>query len=242
MSDELKIELQVESDTTKAESQLNDLIDKFKNRKPIDLNVRLGNVDLAAFQSSIKSITTDLNNLASLNFANLDNVASSLKKISNIAKEFKGLNFSNTTEAISKASTTSVLAGLEGFADDNGKFERLSKDHKEALKQVESLRESANFLREGMKSYKNSLEEAQKVFKADNKDMFSFIDELENMFKSAPFKRLIKYKKELNEVEKEYSSLGVDLIQNEKLTNQKYDGTMASRKYQEYVNSIGLDT
>ena len=205
MSDELKIELQVESNTTKAELQLNELIDKFKKRKPIELDVRLGNVKLEEFTQSIKTITTNLNSLASLNFSNLDKAEDSLRKISSLVKNFNGLDNKNNSSSMDKKSN-SLFDSLGEFTD-NEKLERLSKDQKEALNQVKSLQNSAEFLKKAILHYKSSLNEAEKAFKNDNKVIFSDIDSYEKMFDTAVFKRLVKYKKELNDVEKEYSDL-----------------------------------
>ena len=60
MSEELKIELQVDAETSAAKTKVDNLIDELKKKKPIDLQVNVGKTDLTAFNETIKSITTDL--------------------------------------------------------------------------------------------------------------------------------------------------------------------------------------
>jgi len=87
MSDELKIELQVETDDSKARSQLDDLIKEYKNKKPIEVDFRLGNTNLDEFQANIKSITSSLESLSKIDFKNLKSIESNLKNISKVASE-----------------------------------------------------------------------------------------------------------------------------------------------------------
>ena len=91
MSDELKIELQVETDASKAKSQLNDLIDEYKKKKPINLDVKINDSNLDGFRKSIKTITDDLSGLANIKFDNLNKVESSLKKIANLINNVQNL-------------------------------------------------------------------------------------------------------------------------------------------------------
>ena len=51
MSDELKIELQVDTDTESAESKLDNLINEY-NKKPINLRWNLGDTDIETFQNN----------------------------------------------------------------------------------------------------------------------------------------------------------------------------------------------
>ena len=84
MSDELKIELQVETDIDKAKSQLDNLIDEYKKKKPIELEFKLGNTNLDQFQSNIKSITSSLDSLSKIDFSNLKTIETNLKNISKV--------------------------------------------------------------------------------------------------------------------------------------------------------------
>lgn len=232
MSDELRIELQVDTDTKTARSQLDSLIDEYKNKKPIDLKLQLGNTNLETFQANIKSITSDLEVLAGLKFSNLKTIETSLKNISKIVSDYQNLTTSNKS-----TKGTSVLDGL-GVKDET--IERLENDHEKALAQVKSLKDSAEFLKDGFEAYQKSLKEAYKTFETDNKDIFASINEFENMFDTSTFKKLVKYKKEFNDVVREYNSLGVSLTDVEKVTNEKYDGTMATKKYSQYMDTMGL--
>ena len=236
MSDELKIELQVESNTTKAEEQLDDLIKKYKNKEPIDLKVKLGNVDLNTFQNNIKSITGSLDTLSKMNFSNLKGIETSLKNISKIAKEYQK-TVSATTFTTDK-NGGSVLGGLNEF--DSVDMDRLSKNHKEALEQISKMKEYAKEVKDTYGEYREVIRDSYKKLREDNADYFSEMNKFENKFDNKRFERLVGYYKELDAVMREYSSLGVNLTQMDKITGEKYDGTMAYRRYQEYIDSMGL--
>ena len=134
MSDELKIELQVETDSSKAKTQLDNLIDEYKKKKPINLDVSINDEKLDTFKKSIKSITDDLNGLAGIKFNNLSRVESSLQKIANL------INSVQMPKGSASKSTQSSFVEAFGFVDDID-FERLSRNHSEALKQVKNLQQ-----------------------------------------------------------------------------------------------------
>ena len=233
MSEELKIELQVDAETSAAKTKVDNLIDELKKKKPIDLQVNVGKTDLTAFNETIKSITTDLKTLSELKFSNLKTIETSLKNVAKAVKEYQGV-----MSLDSSSSDKSVLSGLAGFED--FEIDRLSNDHKEALTQVKSLQQSAIFLKDGFSEYQKTMKEAYKSFGTDNADYLASIREMENKFDTTVFKNLLKHKREFNEVVKEYNSIGITLTDIEDLTNEKYDGTLASRKYQQYLDTMGL--
>lgn len=233
MSEELKIELQVDAETSAAKTKVDNLIDELKKKKPIDLQVNVGKTDLTAFNETIKSITTDLKTLSELKFSNLKTIETSLKSVAKVVKEYQGLMSLDGSN-----NKSSVLGGLSGFDDET--IERLSNDHKEALSQVKSLQQSAIFLKDGFNEYQKSLKAAYKAFGSDNSDLLASIRSLEDKFDTSVFKNLVRYKKEFNDVVKEYNSLGVSLVDVQAITNEKYDGTLATKKYQEYLDIMGL--
>ena len=179
MSDELKIELQVETDASKAKSQLNDLINEYKKKKPINLDVKINDSNLDGFRKSIKTITDDLSGLANIKFDNLNKVESSLKKIANLINNVQNSNKNTSTTT---KSTQGSFVEAFGFVDDID-FERLSRNHSEALKQVKNLQQSAAYLKDGFKAYSDKVKEAHKAFDVDNSELLSKIDELENIIR-----------------------------------------------------------
>ena len=235
MSDELKIELQVESNTTKAESQLNELIDKYEKRKPIDLKVKLGDVNLEAFQNNIKSITSSLNTLSNIDFGNLKGIETILKKITKLVGDYQKVLNETTSNTKNNKGTISSLTEFD-YVD----MDRLSANHKEALEQISTMKSYAKEVKDTYSQYKETIRESYKKVRQDNSEYFSEINELENKFDNKRFERLVGYYKELDAVMREYKNLGVNLTQMTKITGEKYDGTMAYRRYQEYVNSLGL--
>lgn len=235
MSDELKIELQVETDASKAKSQLNDLINEYKKKKPINLDVKINDSNLDGFRKSIKTITDDLSGLANIKFDNLNKVESSLKKIANLINNVQNSNKNTSTTT---KSTQGTFVEAFGFVDDID-FERLSRNHSEALKQVKNLQQSAAYLKDGFKAYSDKVKEAHKAFDVDNSELLSKIDELENMYDSRTFKKLITARKQLNEVFKEYNSLGVKLGKDEH-PFEAYNGDTWVNSNDKYIDQIGM--
>ena len=141
MSDELKIELQVETDIDKAKSQLDNLIDEYKKKKPIELEFKLGNTNLDQFQSNIKSITSSLDSLSKIDFSNLKTIETNLKNISKVASEYQK-TLASTNNKNSSSGSNSVLDVLPDF--DKETIQRLSKNQKEALNEIEKLKVSAS--------------------------------------------------------------------------------------------------
>jgi len=238
MSDELKIELQVETDDSKARSQLDDLIKEYKNKKPIEVDFRLGNTNLDEFQANIKSITSSLESLSKIDFKNLKSIESNLKNISKVASEYQDTLAKTTAKKSNSSGSSSILDILPDFEDE--KIERLSKNQKEALEEVKSLKYYAERIEQEYDEYRQLIKNSYKKSREDNSEYFSKLNEYETMFDTKHYEKLIGYYKELDNVISKYNSLGVNLVQVDKITNEKYDGTMGYRRYQEYVDSMGL--
>ena len=239
MSDELKIELQVETDDSKARSQLDNLISEYKNKKPVEIEVKLGNTNLNEFQANIKSITSSLDNLSKIDFGNLKTIETNLKNISKAADEYQKTLASTTgNKPNSGSGSTSILGVLPDFEGEA--IERLSKNQKEALEQISSLKYYAKDIEKEYEEYRRLVKGSYSKLQEDNKEYFSEVNKFETMFDTKHFEKLVGYYKELDHVMKEYNSLGVNLTQMEKITNEKYDGTMGFRRWQQYVDSMGL--
>ncbi|MBP3906454.1 MAG: hypothetical protein J6D12_04965, partial [Peptostreptococcaceae bacterium] len=238
MSDELKIELQVETDIDKAKSQLDNLIDEYKKKKPIELEFKLGNTNLDQFQSNIKSITSSLDSLSKIDFSNLKTIETNLKNISKVASEYQKTLASTNNKNSSSSGSNSVLDVLPGF--DKETIQRLSKNQKEALNEIEKLKVSASEVESAYEEYRNVIRNSNKKLREDNKQYFSEVNDYETMFDTKHYEKLVGYYKQLRSVMSEYNSLGVNLTQVDQITNEKYDGTMAYLRYQEYMDGMGL--
>lgn len=141
-----------------------------------------------------------------------------------------------------KIDSTSKITESVISATDDVDIERLSSEHDKALKQITELQRSAELLKEGFKAYQLGLREAHKIFKEENSDIIEAINEFESMFDTPVFKRLVKYKRELNDVINEYNTLGVDIVEVEKFRNyNEHSGQYNVSKWKEYLDFIGMD-
>ena len=80
MSEELKIDVKVDTDERVARSKLDSLKAEYE-KKTINLGVKLGQFDIGDISKSIARLTSDLNALSNIEFSGLDKLAASLKKI-----------------------------------------------------------------------------------------------------------------------------------------------------------------
>ena len=113
MSDELKIDIQVDADTSSAETKVDNLIEELKKKKPVDLQVRFGQTSLEEFKNEIQAITRDLSVLSELKFSNLKTIETSLRNVAKAVKEYQGVMALDSPSA----GKSSVLSGLAGFED-----------------------------------------------------------------------------------------------------------------------------
>ena len=232
MSDELKIELQVETDDSKARSQLNDLISEFNNKKPIDLKINIGDTNLETFKNSIKSITADLTALSNIDFGNLRKVESNLLSITNLVKNFQDLNKNNKSTGSSVINNP--ISDIAHEFDNSAILERLSKDHSVAIKEIQGLQKNADFIKDAFEEYNKSMKEAYESFDRDNADITSAIKELEGASDTGVFKKLVEYRRELSDVIREYNSLDVKLKDNSKVY-ENFRGDTWTTENEKYV-------
>ena len=119
MSEDLKIDVKVDTDERTARSKLDSLKAEYE-KKTINLGVKLGQFDIGCISKSIARLTSDLIALSNIEFSGLDKLGTSLKKINKLISE---------QDSVGNISTSS----------DNNKIKRLVSDQGQALEQVKEL-------------------------------------------------------------------------------------------------------
>ncbi len=223
MSEELKIDVDVRAKDDSAKKTLDGLIKEYNN-KPLEFQVKLGKFDISGISSSIARLTSDLNKLTNIEFNGLNKLETNLKNINKLMSQQNkisnsGVDVKNNTE--------------------NG-VKRLVGDQKESLRYLEELDQINKEMDNMLSQYNKNNEKAFKEFAKKNEDSLQYIDLLKNSSTSKAFKNVLKYKEQLDNLQKEFASLGVESKGLVEKTFEMDNGRIGVRKYNAgYEDIIG---
>ena len=214
MSEELKIEVDVKANDDSAKKTLDGLIKEYDN-KSLEFQVKLGKFDISGISSSIARLTSDLNKLSNIEFDGLNKLETNLKNINKLMDK---------QNKISKTSTS-----VEGNVEDSVK--RLVGDQKESLRYVNELNQMSKEMDNLLSQYNKNNEKSFKEFAKKNNESLQYIDILKNSSTSKAFKNVLKNKEQLDKLQKEFSSLGVQAVGMVEKTFEMDSGRIGTRKY-----------
>lgn len=192
MSEELRIDVDIQTKDDKARSQLNNLIQEY-SKKTIDFDVKLGQFDITGLSRSIARLTSDLNALSNIEFTGLNKLETNLKNINKLMD--KQNNIQNK--------------GSEFESNTTSNIKRLIGDQEESLKEINKLDDLGKELQHVLDSYNKNNEIAFKGFVDSNKNALTELDKLKNSSSTGAFQRILQYKKEMEKVQNELRELGV---------------------------------
>lgn len=244
----------------KIQSKIDDISNKIK------LNINGANLGEGVVNDIKKSFDELSKNVDSMLGSSVDSIVNTLsdRLSKNIQLDFNKIKFLGLKDRIAEISqsfndgieikpsvtlsgadvkidSTSKIAESVISATDDVDIERLSSEHDKALKQITELQRNAELLKEGFKAYQDGMKNAFKKFETENSHLLNYIRGLEKEFDTPVFKKLVKYKKELNNIIEEYNTLGVELTEVEKTRNETYDGSLFTVQYKQYLDTLGLD-
>lgn len=226
MSEELRIEVDVKTEDTKARSQLDSLIKEY-NKKSIDLDVKLGKLDIDNLQRSIKKVTNDLETISNIKFDNLNKLETSLKKINKLLENQK---------------VNSTINGTNYGALENEyvQIDRLVGSKEESLKKIQELEQIGEKLKVSFENYSTANKEAFSSLEQDAKTMKKVIQEIAQAegYVSEDFEKALKQRMKLVDIAKKLEGLDVSQIQSGTIKGQKYDGTMVVNTTNPFVSNI----
>lgn len=214
MSEELRIEVDVKANDDSAKKTLDGLIKEYTN-KPLEFQVKLGKFDISGISSSIARLTSDLNKLTNIEFNGLNKLETNLKNINKLMSQQNkisnsGVDVKNNTE--------------------NG-VKRLVGDQKESLKYLEELDQINKEMDNMLSQYNKNNEKSFKEFAKKNEESLQYIDLLKNSSSEKAFRNVIKYKEQLDKLQKEFSSLGVQAVGQVSKVFELDSGEMGRRTY-----------
>ena len=219
MSEDLKIDVKVDTDESAARSKLDSLKAEYE-KKTINLGVKLGQFDIGGISKSIARLTSDLNALSNIEFSGLDKLGASLKKINKLMSQQDGVGDTNTNNS-------------------NNKIKRLVDDQEQALNQVKELESISKDMQDVMSQINKNNKDSLKDFNYTNKNLFDDINKLSNSSTNAAFKRILKYQQEMEDLKREFSTLGVQTSKAE-TTIDLGSGKKGTRSWNEgYQDIIG---
>lgn len=223
MSEELKIEVDVKANDDSAKKTLDNLIKEY-NDKSLEFQVKLGKFDISGISSSIARLTSDLNKLSNIEFDGLNKLETNLKNINKLMSQQNKIS----------SSKVSVSDNAE-----NG-IKKLVGDQKESLRHIEELNQISNEMDSLLSQYNKNNEKSFKEFAKKNEDSLQYLDFLKNSSTSKAFKNVLKYKEQLDNLQKEFASLGVESKGLVEKTFEMDNGRIGVRKYNAgYEDIIG---
>lgn len=214
MSEELRIEVDVKANDDSAKKTLDELIKEYTN-KPLEFQVKLGKFDISGISSSIARLTSDLNKLTNIEFNGLNKLETNLKNINKLMSQQNKIS-NNGVDVKSNA--------------ENG-VKRLLGDQKESLRHLEELDQISKEMDSMLSQYNKNNEKAFKEFAKKNEDSLQYIDLLKNSSSEKAFRNVIKYKEQLDKLQKEFSSLGVQAVGQVSKVFELDSGEMGRRTY-----------
>lgn len=210
MSEELRIEVDVQANDKNARGTLDGLIKEYKN-KPLEFDVKLGQFDITGISRSIARLTSDLNKLTNIEFNGLTKLETNLKNINKLMSKQNKVSGSNTD----------IESGVK----------RLVGDQKESLKHIEELDSIGKEMDSMLSLYNKNRENAFKEFAKKNEESLKHINLLKNSSTDKAFKNLLKNKEKLDNLQKEFSSLGVKAVGKVTKTFELGSGGVGTRTY-----------
>lgn len=214
MSEELKIEVDVKANDDSAKKTLDNLIKEY-NDKSLEFQVKLGKFDISGISSSIARLTSDLNKLSNIEFDGLNKLETNLKNINKLMSQQN------------KISSSKVIISDNA---ENG-IKKLVGDQKESLRHIEELNQISNEMDNLLSQYNKNNEKSFKEFAKKNEDSLQYLDFLKNSSTSKAFKNVLKYKEQLDNLQKEFASLGVESKGLVEKTFKMDNGRIGVRKY-----------
>lgn len=214
MSEELRIEVDVKAKDDSAKNTLDGLIKEYNN-KPLEFQVKLGKFDISGISSSIARLTSDLNKLTNIEFNGLNKLETNLKNINKLMSQQNKIS-NNGVDVKSNA--------------ENG-VKRLVGDQKESLKYLEELDQINKEMDNMLSQYNKNNEKSFKEFAKKNEESLQYIDLLKNSSSEKAFRNVIKYKEQLDKLQKEFSSLGVQAVGQVSKAFELDSGEMGRRTY-----------
>lgn len=214
MSEELRIEVDVQAKDDSAKKTLDGLIKEYNN-KPLEFQVKLGKFDISGISSSIARLTSDLNKLTNIEFNGLNKLETNLKNINKLMSQQNKI--SNSSVDVKNNTENGV--------------KRLVGDQKESLKYLEELDQISKEMDNMLSQYNKNNEKAFKEFAKKNEESLQYIDLLKNSSSEKAFKNVIKYKEQLDKLQKEFSSLGVQAVGQVSKAFELDSGEMGRRTY-----------
>jgi TP901 family phage tail tape measure protein len=197
--------------------------------------VHMGEIN--ELRSTVRDLKGDIEDLAKVNFRNLEKLDSNLKRVKPTRDIQKGVK----SEVVESSPTVTESITKTSVVDDDifSDIERLSDDVTDATGKMYDLSFAVNEIRNKYKEYGQEIEKVKDAYKIQNKEALDHIDEIENAYDTDVFKKIVEYQKELNDVVEEYRVSPVRLEQLAK-TYESWDGSTGVRQWEQYMDEVNL--
>lgn len=224
MSEQVDVKIGLDLDDTKAKQKL----ESFKNSaKSQDIKVKL---DLDGIKSDSKKVSEGFKNAFKVsNTKDLEKLEKRLNELNKVIKENKKLS------KVSSSGKESFGFKINTKTNIVKDIESVSKDYKKALEQVRELESYGKDMKSALDAFNKNQSSAFKKFQDESKAYDKYIANLTSGNISSELKKAIEMKKKQMKLQSELSNLGVVKVNNDKIRNQKFDGTMAIGKNEKWT-------
>lgn len=216
MSEDVNVKIDLDLDDTKAKQKLED----FKNNaKSQDIKIKLDLSDIKGDTSKMKNVFSDAFKVK--NLKDLDTLEKKLKDINRVIKEQHKL-------ASDKSNKKAAFGVKIDAKTDIVKDAKILKDNfKKAKDQLKELDSYGKDIRDSLDKFNKSQQKELEKLNQSNKAYDTYFNNINNNNSlSKGFKQLIRSRKEQIDYQKELANLGVVKVNNDKLRNSNYDGSI----------------
>ena len=217
---EIKINVDLDLETKKAKSQLDDFKKSVKDEKiPVKLDIDKAKQDA----NNLKNVLSDAFKLDSNTIGNLKQVESALKQINKLIKSQSELSKKNNSNNKDSGFIPFTINKNVDMVKD---VSNLVDGFKDAEKQLKDLDKVGKSMKEALNNFNKDQEEAFKKFLKDSNSYDAYLKELEGGNISSALKKAINARKKSIELQEELTKIGVVKVDNTQLRNEKYDGSI----------------
>lgn len=223
MSDQVDVKIDLDLDDSKAKQKLEEFKNNAKNQ---DIKIKLDLSDIKNNTNKVKDTFNDAFKVK--NFRDIDNLERKLKEINKVIKEQQklssGSNNKKSTFGIKIDTKTDIVKDTKILSDN-------FKKAKDQLKELDSYgKEMKTILDNFSKSQENNF----KKFKADSEKYDKYLADISKDATSAELQKAIRAKKKQMDLQRELANIGVVKVNNDKIRNEKYDGSLHVAKNEKW--------
>lgn len=241
MSDELKINVQVDADDSQARSKIDKLKSDIQNEKAANIRVGIEENSIKSATEKIDKLFNSLKRLSDFTLGDIGNIDNNLKGSSKSLERFEKTiqTIIDARKELSKLKDNS-LGGLD--LDKSNAVDAISselKNNADLFKKIDELNTISYDISAGIDGYADSIRDASEKYNAALKEnVFKEEELIQNSDNKARLNNINRQIKELKIIEDAFKELGIVQRDNAKAMYETYEGNIAhtsGTKFETYM-------